>query len=186
VSQALIFTQTQDIHVLSTYFYLNFYRRNLLPFNLILAPWERMVKAVKQQPHCLKQAVKVDKDHIKSIATEKWLRKGGNHHQKVIADNPNKVTVPCMFAEKRVKAQAQWMVDMMEMMNDVVDKQGWFGSIQMDQEFDLTATHVHQQQQRLFEGKFLNIGHLMLNNKELHVHALSCNQMWGTVPIQLC
>jgi hypothetical protein len=30
------------------------------------------------------------------------------------------------------------MVDMMEMMNNVVDKQGWFGSIQMDQESDLT------------------------------------------------
>jgi hypothetical protein len=39
------------------------------------------------------------------------------------------------------------MVDMMEMMNNVVDKQGWFGSIQMDQESDLTATHMHQPQQ---------------------------------------
>jgi hypothetical protein len=72
-----------------------------------------------------------------------------------------------VFAEKRVKARAQWMVDM-EMMNNVVDKQRWFGSIQMDQESDLTATHMHQQQQQLFERKFLNIGHLMLNNKELH------------------
>jgi hypothetical protein len=40
------------------------------------------------------------------------------------------------------------MVDMMEMMNSVVDKQGWFGSIQMGQESDLTATHTHQQQQQ--------------------------------------
>jgi hypothetical protein len=49
----------------------------------------------------------------------------------VTADNLNKVTVPRVFAEKRVKAQAQWMVDMMEMMNNLVDKQGWlwFGSI---------------------------------------------------------
>jgi hypothetical protein len=39
------------------------------------------------------------------------------------------------------------MVNMMEMMNNVVDKQGWFGSIQMDQESDRTATHMHQQQQ---------------------------------------
>jgi hypothetical protein len=97
------------------------------------------------------------------------LKKHCNHHQKAVADNPNKVTVPRVFAEKRVKAQAQWMVDIMDMMNNVVDKQGWFGSIQMDQESDLTATHMHQeQQQRLFEGKFLKIGHLMLNNKELH------------------
>jgi hypothetical protein len=49
-----------------------------------------------------------------------------------------------------------------------VDKQGWFGSIQMDQESDLTATHMHQPQQWSFEGKFLNIRHLMLNNNELH------------------
>jgi hypothetical protein len=65
----------------------------------------------------------------------------------VIADNPNKVTVPRVFAEKRVKARAQWMGDMMEIMNNVLDKEGWFGSIQMDQESHLTATHMHQQQQ---------------------------------------
>jgi hypothetical protein len=59
------------------------------------------------------------------------------------------------------------MVDM-EMMNNVVDKQGWFGSIQMDPKSDLTATHMNQQQQQSFEGKILNIGHLMINNKELH------------------
>jgi hypothetical protein len=59
------------------------------------------------------------------------------------------------------------MVDM-EMMNNVVDEQGWFGSIQMDRESDLTATHMHQQQQESFKGTFLNIRHLMLNNKELH------------------
>jgi hypothetical protein len=53
----------------------------------------------------------------------------------------------------------------MEMMNNVVDKQGWFGSIQMDEVSDLTATHMHQQQQQLFEQKILNIGHLMLINK---------------------
>jgi hypothetical protein len=34
------------------------------------------------------------------------------------------------------------MVDM-EMMKNVVDKQGWFGSIQMDQESELTASHMH-------------------------------------------
>jgi hypothetical protein len=74
-----------------------------------------------------------------------------------------------VFAEKRVKAQAQWMVNMMEMINSVVDKQGWFGSTQMDQESDLTATLMHQQQQqRLFDENILNIGHLMLNNKELY------------------
>jgi hypothetical protein len=60
------------------------------------------------------------------------------------------------------------MVNMMEMMNNVVDKQGWFGSIQMDQDSDLTATHMHQQQPRSFKRNILNIGHLMLNNKELH------------------
>jgi hypothetical protein len=60
------------------------------------------------------------------------------------------------------------MVNMMEMMNNVVDKQGWFGSIQMDQDSDLTATHMHQQQLRSFKRNILNIGHLMLNNKELH------------------
>jgi glycine cleavage system H lipoate-binding protein len=46
------------------------------------------------------------------------------------------------------------MVDMMEMMNNVVDKQGWFVSIKMDQESDHTATHMHQQQQQRLKENF--------------------------------
>jgi hypothetical protein len=147
---------------------MNFYRKSFA-LQSYFSTMGKNGKGGKMGAPLCKQAVKIDKDHTKSIAKENKLKRCCNHHQMAITDNPNKVTVPRVFAEKRVKAQAQWMVNMMEMINNVVDKQGWFGSTQMDQESDLTATLMHQQQQqRLFDGNILNIGHLMLNNKELY------------------
>jgi hypothetical protein len=65
-----------------------------------LTGWKDLIDPMHK---CL-WSVKIDKDHTKSIAKEKKLKKCHNHHWKAIADNLNKVTVPQVFAEKRVKA----------------------------------------------------------------------------------